>query len=148
MKFNWGTGIAAVIVIFLLTMAFIIYKSYQQKYPLVEKEYYPRGLEYDKQMERIKNTAALTEKFRVEQAGQAIILHQPQILAEGFGGGKIHFYRPSDENADVFVDIKVDTTHRQMISAGILKPGKYVVKINWLMKGKEYYHEETIYIQK
>jgi nitrogen fixation protein FixH len=147
MKFNWGTGITIFIGFFLLSMAFFIFKSYQEDYPLVEKEYYPKGLEYDKQLARIRNTEALAEKFSVEQTGSEVVVRQPAVLQKGYEGGNIHFYRPSAESGDLKDTIRVDSTLKQSFPLAKLMEGKYLVKINWKMGGKEYYQEEPVYIR-
>ena len=62
-KFNWGTGIFIFITLFLLVNAFVIYKSFQQRNDLVEEEYYPQGLEYQKQIDRFAKANALSAKI-------------------------------------------------------------------------------------
>ena len=55
MKWNWGTKIFIAIVLFMgLIIGFVIV-SMKQTYYLVEKDYYPKGLEYQKQIDKETN---------------------------------------------------------------------------------------------
>lgn len=146
MKFNWGHGITIFIIIFLLATGFFVYKSFQEDYPLVEGEYYPKGLEYDKQRERIENVAKLTEKFKIEQTADAVKVIRPDAVKTGFEAGNYMFYRASGENGDYQDTLKADTTTVYTILKSKLLKGRYTLKLNWKASGKEFYQEEPVYI--
>lgn len=146
MKFHWGHGIAIFIGIFLLATGFFVYKSFQQDYPLVEGEYYPKGLEFDKQRARIDNADKLSEKFKVEQTADAVKVIRPQVVMTGFKSGNYLFYRASGVNGDLRDTLIADTATIYTVSKSKLLKGKYTLKINWKASGKEFYQEETLFI--
>lgn len=146
MKFHWGHGIAIFIGIFLLATGFFVYKSFQEDYPLVESEYYPKGLEFDKQRVRIENVEKLSAKFRVEQSADAVKIIRPQAVMAGFESGNYLFYRASGENGDLRDTLMADTTSIFTVMKSKLLKGKYTLKINWKASGKEFYQEETLYL--
>lgn len=146
MKFNWGHGITIFIAVFLLATGFFVYKSFQEDYPLVEGEYYPKGLEFDKQRERIDNANALPQKFRIEQSFDAVKIIRPEAIKTGFEAGNLVFYRPSGENGDYRDTLKADTTTVYTVLKSRLLKGKYTLKLSWKAAGKEYYQEEPVYI--
>lgn len=147
MKFNWGHGIFLFLTIFVLSMVFVVYKSFQQDNALVEKEYYPKGLEYQKQIDRIGNANSLSERITVEPVEDVAVVKFPKSLFEGNAKGKLFFYRPSDDAGDLEVDISLDSSLIQKVPIDKLMKGKYIVKISWTMQSKEYYQEEVIHIK-
>lgn len=148
MRFHWGHGIFLFLVIFLLSMAFFVYKSFQQDNPLVEKEYYPKGLEYQKQIDRIRNANALGEKITIIQAEEQVVVSYPESFRRSGITGDLFFYRPSGESGDYNIAMKPDTSLVQLVPADKLKKGKYVVKCSWKSNNLEYYDEVVIFINK
>ena len=145
-KFNWGTGIFIFITLFLLTNAFVIYKSFQQRNDLVEEEYYPQGLEYQKQIDRFANANTLSRKIKItEEAGSVVIIY-PSELKNKNVKGQVVFFRPSDEKADFQDSISFDTAMTQKIPVQKMVKGKYIAKFFWVMQGKEYAYESTLRI--
>ena len=143
-KFNWGTGIFIFITLFLLVNAFVIYKSFQQRNDLVEEEYYPQGLEYQKQIDRFAKANALSAKIEIsEEAGELVITYPNELNSKNIKG-QVIFFRPSDENADFSDSIRFDTAMVQRIPIQKMIKGKYIAKFFWIMDGKEYAHESTI----
>lgn len=47
MKFTWGHGIVAALLLFTLSMAFAVYKSMQNDYVYESKDYYQESVVYD-----------------------------------------------------------------------------------------------------
>jgi hypothetical protein len=143
-KFNWGTGIFIVIALFLLANAIVIYKSLQQKYDLVTEEYYPQGLEYQKQIDRFANANVLSSKIMIRSDAVELIISYPQELKGKKVTGQVIFFRPSDEKADFNDSIRFDSTMTQRIQVQKAMKGKYIAKFFWVMDGKEYAHESSI----
>jgi len=147
-KFNWGTGIAVVIALFLLANAFVIYKSLQQKYDLVAEEYYPQGLEYQKQIDRFAKANALSGEIMISQEPQALVIAYPMDLKGRVVKGQVVIFRPSDENADFTDSIQFDTAMVQRIPINKFINGKYVAKFFWKMDNMEYAHENAFRVNK
>ncbi len=147
-KFNWGTGIFIFITLFLLACSFVIYKSFQQKNDLVEEEYYPQGLEYQKQIDRFANTNALSGKIQIREETTDLVLIFPDDLKGKSVRGEVLFFRPSDENADFHDSIRFDTTMIQRIPLRKMIGGKYIAKFLWKMDNKEYAYECSVIVKK
>jgi len=147
-KFNWGTGIFIFIALFLLANAVVIYFSFQQKNDLVAEEYYPQGLEYQKQIDRFAKTNALSGKIVISEDKDGLVILYPADLKGKDLEGEVVFFRPSDENADFQDSIRFDTAMIQRIAVDKFIRGKYVAKFFWEMEGKEYAHESVFRINK
>ena len=143
-KFNWGKGIFIFIALFLLVNAFVIFKSFQQRNDLVTEEYYPQGLEYQKQIDRFANANALRSKIQITEESGAVVIAYPSELKGRTIKGQVNFFRPSDENADFHDSIAFDTTMIQKIQVQKMMKGKYIAKFFWIMDGKEFAHESTV----
>ena len=147
-KFNWGTGIFIFITLFLLACSFVIYKSFQQRNDLVEEEYYPQGLEYQKQIDRFANTNALKGKIEISEESDGLLLTYPIDLKGKEVRGQVVFFRPSDENADFHDSIRFDTAMIQRIPLQKLIAGKYIAKFIWKMDNKEFAYESSVIVKK
>jgi len=147
-KFNWGTGIFIFIGLFLLSMAFVVYQSFQQKNDLVEKEYYPQGLEYQKQIDRTANTGTLSGSIGISQQQGKLVIKYPTDLRGKDVIGQVYLFRPSDQDADFRASIMFDTAMIQFIPLDKLLIGKYIAKFSWKMEGREFYHEQSVMIGK
>ena len=147
-KFDWGTGIFLFIALFLLANAFVIFKSFQQRNDLVVEEYYPQGLEYQKQIDRFAKANALSGNITITENTTNIVITYPGDLKGKDIKGEVVFFRPSDENADFHDSIRFDTSMIQRIPADKFIKGKYVAKFFWIMDGNEYAHESTFRVNK
>lgn len=147
-KFNWGTGIFTFIVVFLLVNAFVIYKSFQQKYDLVKEDYYPDGLEYQKQIDRFAKANALSAQIQITEEAEGLVIKYPKDLKGREIKGEVVFFRPSDETADFHDSIRFDTALIQRIPVQKFIQGKYIAKFLWKMDGKEYANESAFRINK
>jgi hypothetical protein len=147
-KFDWGTGITIFIALFLLANAFVIYKSFQQKNDLVTEEYYPQGLEYQKQIDRFAKANALSGPISITEDKQGLVITYPGELKGKDISGEVVFFRPSDENADFHDSIRFDSLMIQRVPLEKFIKGKYVAKFFWKMDGKEYANENTFRVNK
>lgn len=144
MKINWGTGILIFIILFLIAIiSFVIFAS-THKVNLVEKDYYPKELNFDSQIEKNANAEALYEKISISKTDSLIIIDFPGFFRGKTVEGSILLYRPSDFEKDKLFSIQLDTSLRQVIPATDLLPGKYYVKIDWSCDGIPYFQEKVI----
>lgn len=147
-KFNWGTGIFIFIALFLLANAVVIYSSFQQKNDLVAEEYYPQGLEYQKQIDRFAKANALSSQIIISENQQELLITYPKDMKGKDVKGEVVFFRPSDQNADFYDSIRFDTSMLQRIPVEKFIKGKYIAKFFWKMDGKEYANENTFRVNK
>ena len=146
MKWNWGTGIFIVIVLFLgACVVFIIY-SQHQKWSLVEEDYYPRELRHEEKLVKMRNANALTMQLQVKLDKSNLIVLFPADFRGRVLAGTIDIYRPSDEKLDVILPVAADTALIQLVPLSKLSKGRYVVKVDWTSEGKDYFKEQDVFI--
>ena len=146
MKWNWGTGIFTVIVLFLaVCAAFIIYATHQ-KWSLVVEDYYPKELRHEEQLVKMRNANALSMPLQVNLSKSNLVVQFPVDFRRMILTGRIHIYRPSDENLDVTLPVATDTALMQFIPLNNFSRGRYVLKVDWKSAGKDYYKELDVVI--
>ncbi|MCF8406157.1 MAG: FixH family protein, partial [Bacteroidales bacterium] len=147
MKWNWGTKILLAMILFMLLIGTFVFLSMRQTFYLVEKDYYPKGLDFQRTIDKINNSNSLEEKIRVESSDEIISIEFPSIFIPANIKGSVTFYRPSDTEYDVKYEISVDSTGKQIFPADTLHKGKYIIKIDYVVDEKAYYQEETIFLK-
>jgi hypothetical protein len=147
-KIGWGTGIFITIVLFVAGMGFLVVLSSRQKFSMVEEGYYPKGIEYQKQINKLELTKALKEQPSAEQKDDSVIVHFSKDFIGKSLKGTVHFYRPSDDVGDQTYNIKLNDSLNQSFPTKNLLSGRYIVKLEWKAESKDYYAEIPIFIKK
>jgi len=146
-KFNWGTGIFVFLMLFLGIFAYFIWFSFQQPLNLVDTNYYPKGLEYERQISKFKNSAKLEKDISISQDSINVFIEFPTLDAKKINGN-ILFYYPPDSRKDYKLQIELDTANRSIVSKNKLIRGqKYNVLVDWKADSLEYYFEEKLQIE-
>jgi len=146
MKFNWGTGIFIFIVIFLLAVvAFFIFIN-NLDINLVEDNYYEKELVYQERIDKMNNTSGLPGKITIIQDQGMLIIQFPDIDSTHTPLGSVMFYRPSDPEKDFSIPLQLDDSLRQRVDVSMIVKGKWIIKLDWEMAGKEYFFEEAVII--
>jgi nitrogen fixation protein FixH len=147
MKFNWGTGIFIVLALFFLAIiAFYIYIT-NLDINLVEDNYYEKELAFQERIDKLNNTQSLSGKINITKETGVIIIQFPEIDPGLSPEGSVLFYRPSDPKKDFTLTLQLDDSLRQAFDISKLDPGRWLLKLDWKMGGKEYYFEEGIFIE-
>lgn len=134
-------------ILFMALIITMVFLSMRQTYYLVEKDYYPKALEYQTRIDRMQNARMLGEKVLIENLGEQISFTFPSAFDPGAITGNIVFYRPSDGTLDLRFPIGPDTARRQLCDVASVPRGKYIVKLDYESQGKGYYQEETIFLK-
>lgn len=145
-KFNWGTGIFIVIVLMVLSMGVLVYIAVSQDYYLVEDNYYQKAVNYQEQINKETNTTQLAEKIHFSESSEGLQIRWPELTNGETVTGKILLYHAENSGFDAKFDIKIDPESQQLISLSSLHKGRYTVKIDWNMNGKDYYQEHQFSI--
>ena len=145
---NWGTKIAIAFVIFGIIMGVMITISFNQEINLVAEDYYKQEIEYESQIEKIRNTNALENKPEMVYitGSNALVVKFPAELRDSFQSGEIHFFRPSDYKMDKKVRIELDSNGTQSLDLKVLEKGLWQAKMTWRDGAKEFYEERKIVI--
>ncbi|HPD65942.1 MAG TPA: FixH family protein [Bacteroidia bacterium] len=145
-KFNWGTGIILVILLFFGTLALRIYIAYQRTVDLVEKDYYPQGLDYQQEIDRIQNTRNLSSPIKVNMDGIKLSITFPVDFQGIAKNGELKLYRPSDPSLDLVFPFENDTSQSKIFQLSEAKKGKYVIQLSWSDSAKKYFFTQDLYI--
>lgn len=144
MRLNWGYKIILVYGLFVLGMMFLVFKSTQQKYDLVQKDYYAKELKYQNVIDASQHARDLGgELITSRQAGHLLV-----TLPIGFQNanvkGTAHLYYAADENKDIAKEFE---TTNGLLNIELLSKmsGAYTLKLNVEMKGEQYYYEQRIF---
>lgn len=139
-KWNWGTKLTIVIILFMLLILSFVYRSFQRDVNLVEKDYYPKGLEYQQRIDELKLGRQFESRVSVEQKNGNVILHLPAMIPDS---GMVLFFRPSNTADDVRRLIPHDSLSQIQLDGKQFKRGRYILKLYWEQNAKKYYVEKT-----
>lgn len=145
-NWNWGTGILIVIIIFLIVTISTTVFLMNQKVDLVSSDYYKKGIEHQKQIDKINRTNALDEKISVAPEAEIIRVTFPKDFTKKNYSGDIQFYRPSDSNKDFTLKLNIDSTGQQLIPTKNIDKGYWKVILNWSQDSIDYYKENAFVI--
>ncbi len=144
MKWNWGTGIAAVYSLFVLVFVVLVFRATRQDNSLVTDEYYAEDLAYQQHYNKLVNARSLDRDLSIIEMPQrsSVSLIFPEGLEDI--SGEIQFFCPSDSALDFFLPVEVGADHRQHIPVGHLRKGLWKVKVNWQSGATPFYKETAI----
>ena len=128
MKINWGTGIAITLAIFLIGMITLVIISSSQNLNLVTPDYYPKGIDYQNQINKKTHTSELQESIQFSQDADFIYLNFPSIDSTLLPKGKVLVFRPADYRFDKVFAIQVNDSLHQIISKEGLFKGRCIIK--------------------
>ncbi|MBZ9729250.1 FixH family protein [Salegentibacter sp. JZCK2] len=143
MKINWGTGIVIGMALFISFILYLVINMLTDKkfnHDLVTEEYYQKELYYQEEIDAETNAFALEENISDRRVENGWIIEFPEYLELSKISGNLNFYRPSDENLDFNIPLKL-TSYQIFIKDEQLKKGRWNINIHW-----EY--EETPYLYK
>ena len=145
MKLNWGMGIFAAYVVFMIIVLGTVAFTTTVDVNLVADDYYEQELKYQNEIDKKERTNQLAEQVAIKLQNENLKISYPKLFASNISG-KINFYRPSDQKLDFALDIKTDTTGLQFVPIQKLAKGFWKIKVDWLYSGKEYLNEKNIVI--
>lgn len=146
MKLNWGSGLLAFIVFFVLVSLGFLFYTTTVDIDLVEQDYYPKELRHEEHLSKIRNANSLRNRIVVTVHENHVSMLMPEELHGKLLTGEIHVYRPSDERLDFIVPVSTDTAGIQLISRSGMVKGKYILKVDWSLDKTRYYQETEFYI--
>ena len=140
-KTIWPYGLTVVILLYIGWLLFFLFFSNSQKADVVEENYYRKGIEYQRQIDKRIRTNHLPGQVNIIYTPQNKLIIRLPIKADS---GIISLYRPSDASLDKKYDLHLDDGRRQVLDVAHLKKGKWTVKIDWQTSGQNYYFEKTL----
>lgn len=146
MKISWGTGLAVVIITFLIVTIGTVLYIMTIDVNLVAENYYEQEIKYQEQIDKIERTNKLPAQVNVTVDKNLVSVVFPTIFDYKQLEGEILLFRPSNKDFDIEISIKIDSTYTQTIKHPKLFKGLWKAKINWNIKDSLYYNEEIFVI--
>jgi len=147
MKLTWGHGIVMVLAIFLIGMITLVIISSSQELNLVTEDYYPKGINYQQQIDKEARTSNLDIGIKFTQDNNNVYLQFPLLDSLSQASGKILMFYPRSYRFDKQYDIKLNDSLYQIISKDSIMTGKCIIKIDWSIDSVDYYQEETLMLR-
>ncbi len=139
---NWGKSIVVAFILFAAFIATLVTVCFRQDINLVTRDYYDEELAYQKQIDRMAQTAMLKEKPSI-----AVERGLLKVTYSDFGRlqhGALILFRPSDPAHDKAFAIMRSDEAVQFFPIDGMKRGMYRAKLKWEIDGQEFYIEEVI----
>jgi hypothetical protein len=146
MKFNWGIGIAMLYTGFVIGILTLVVMSSRQKVDLVAENYYEEELIFQRKIDKIERTKALTEPLLWGVNQEGVQLQFPENMNGRKITGKVKFYCPSDNRKDKEFAINPAADLSQLIPATQLASGRYKLQVEWQADSTTYWNEGAIVI--
>ena len=144
---NWGHKIGIVIVAFVISMLGMVFFASQQTNEMIDDNYYQKELAYQDVIDAKQNLYDLTSDNLVNQNVNELFITLPYGSFEKLEKGHIELLRTDAKIKDIQLPIIPNGSNRRSIQKSELTKGVYNARIRWTSNGKEYYKEESIYVE-
>lgn len=144
---NWGHKIAIVIVIFLVGMVSMVYFALQQTNEMIDDQYYQKEMAYQQVIDAQQNLQDISDDNLVSQTMYEMVFTLPTGTYEKLEKGNIELIRNDSKSKDVQLAIVPNGSNRRVIAKSTLSKGIYKARIRWTSDKKEFYKEESVYVQ-
>ena len=141
---NWAFAVPAFYITFVLALVGVLIFSTFNKVELVDKNYYDKEIVYEKQIDKIRRTNALTEKLTVSSVSGFVMVQFPKFMDKNKLTGKILFFKPSESRQDFFTTINPDNENKMIFGTDKISKGLWRIKIDWASGDSTYYNEEVV----
>lgn len=133
MKFNFGTGIAIAIGLFMIfILQYVIRVQIDAKYDnqLVTENYYQQEVEVDSRREREMEALKLEEQVTIYSTSQGIKITFPESFDYTKIHGKIFLYRPSNQQLDFDTLISLSSSNLLIPNTNLVD-GRWDIVVEW-----------------
>lgn len=144
MKWNWGTGIAATLLLFAGLMTFMVVKATEQRFDLVSENYYEEELAYQEIIDQKSNTLKLKSKARISIEEKGIMLNLPKDFEAKEKEFTVLMYFELDSRNDFTWDEKSTSANQFEIPFPQITEGKWTAKVKLKCEDIDYYFEPQI----
>jgi FixH len=141
---NWGNKLLLTFLVFGAGMAYLVYRSVNTNYELVEKDYYKSEIRYQEVIDATGRVNQLSSPVTIGQSDAGIVLQLPAEMKNRDITGDILFYCAYDEKKDKRFSLEPDAEAKQLFQSSAVLPGNYTVKISWATEGKNYFTEKRL----
>ncbi len=143
-EFNWGTGIALTLILFVGLMSFMVYKAMQQDFDLVTEDYYAEELDYQNIINQKTNALQLTDSASLNMVETAIMLNLPKDLEGKTKSFTALMYCEQEADNDFTFQHQGTTDNSFAIPFKKITSGKWIAKVKLNCDGVDYYFDPEI----
>jgi nitrogen fixation protein FixH len=146
MKINWGTSIVIAIAAFMAFILFFVVKmSTNSKYDhdLVTSDYYKHELAFQKEIDKEKNLALLSNPIKIDVTEKGIFVIFPDELPSESIQGKVFLYRPSNEKLDIEIPLLV-SSNILFLPKKDLVDGRWNIAVDLECDGTQYLFKKEL----
>lgn len=142
---SWGNKLLVTFIVFVAGMMYLVFRSMNTNYELVEKDYYKNELRYQEVIDGMKSSNALKTPLQIgQQEDGSIALQLPDEMRNTTVSGEIWFYCAYDSKKDKKFELKPDIDGVQHFKISAVDPGNYTVRVSWSDAGTKYYTEKPL----
>ena len=149
MKFNFGTGIAIAIGVFMVfILQYVIRVQMDSKYDnqLVTEDYYQQEQEVDGKREREIAALKLNDKVVIKTNNEGVEITFPKDLDFQNISGKIFLYRPSNQDLDFDIPISLSSSNLLIPNTNLVD-GRWDIAVEWEYNNRSYRNVERLTIK-
>jgi hypothetical protein len=143
---SWGNKILLTFLVFAGGMVYLVYRSMQTNFELVEKDYYKKELVYQDIIDGTNRTNQLSTVLTIRQNENGLLLCLPEEMKNKKIEGEFSLYCAFDAARDKKLPLQTDSDATQLIPVENIRPGNYTAKVKWTESGKNYCWEKSITI--
>ena len=140
-KFHWGWAIAVVMLLFFFSLIFRLYLVSKFEVDLISKDYYHKELNYEKEIQKKRNTNLLAKKVNLSKTSNFILIEFPKEFKCFSISGTVQFYCAAKNDKDLLYKIKLDSNNVQKLNVSNFTEKHYAVKVDWSVDSVGYYQE-------
>lgn len=143
MKWNWGTKLMIGMLCFMSFIVILGVLMFNSKDDaLVDKDYYEKGLDYDKDYIR-------KERVKTDDAAPEISVSATELIIsfKAAAEGELRLLRNEDQHRDKKAAIKTDLSHQVKFPLEGLGKGRWRIILSWQSGGKAYLNEQEIMLK-
>ena len=144
---NWGHKLTIFIVVFLVVMLGMVFYASMQTNEMVDDNYYQKELEYQDVIDARQNLVDVSTNNLVGQTLLEVVITLPPGTFESLESGNIELLRNDSKGKDVQLAIEPNGSNRRTIPKSSLLKGMYKARIKWKNGGKEFYKEESVFVE-
>jgi hypothetical protein len=142
---NWGYKILFGYLTFAAGIIFLCIKAGNEKFDLVETNYYEAELKYQDRINENNRTASLSEPVKVVAANGQLEIVFPKEFNEALLEGEAVLYYAADAGKDV-KQLFSSTNGTYTLSVPKANKGLHTLKLSWKVNGEHYYYEEKLFL--
>lgn len=148
MKFTWGHAAVLIPVTIVVVFTSVLIRSMadDKKTELVTDDYYAKEIQFQDQLDRVKQALAFKTDFTWTKQGDFWVLGLKGDFKYSDVKGVVTVFRPSDASLDFDIPIQLNEESIQLIPASKFKKGKYQIQVKWTIDGKECYLEKNVFV--